>query len=143
MQQNKEQREKEKTLKKEFTLLATSHFIHHLKEKYKRFKSVTQYLDEVQNDVIENVQDFLKHDENSPLPINTTEQGLLSRYAVNVLVNHAKSKGAPVVYEENPSYSNLICKVEHIAQFGAFSTDFTLIKPTALHKANGGCVEEV
>ncbi len=136
---HKEQREKEKKVRKEFTLMAVDHFINALKKKYKKFKAVTQYLNDVQDDVIENVQDFLKRDE-SPQAVQSgaVEKLPLFRYKVNVLVNHAKTKGVPVVYEENPSYANLICKIEHIAQFGTLSTDFTLIRPTALHKANGG-----
>lgn len=135
---HKEQREKEKELKKEFTLMATGHFFDDLKKKYKKFKCVVQYLNAVQRDVLAEVQDFLKREETTQGPSNVPEKKSFGRYQVNVLVDHAKSKGAPVIYEENPSYSNLICKVEHIAQFGTLSTDFTLIKASALHKANGG-----
>jgi len=48
------------------------------------------------------------------------------------------SEGAPVVYEDNPTYQNLVGRVDHIAQMGALTTNFTLIKPGALHQANGG-----
>jgi len=138
-QLHKEQREKEKALKKKFTLMAVGHFIEDLKEKYQKFKAVVRYLDAVQEDVIDHVQDFLKRDESVPVPASQNpEKVSLSRYQVNVLMDHAKTKGAPIVYEENPSYSNLICRVEYIAQYGTLSTDFTLIKPSALHKANGG-----
>jgi len=57
---------------------------------------------------------------------------------VNVLVDHSESKGAPVVYEDHPTYNNLIGRIEHIAHMGALVTDFNLIKPGALHRANGG-----
>jgi len=57
---------------------------------------------------------------------------------VNVLVDHSQSKGAPVIYEEHPTYNNLIGRIEHLAQMGALVTDFNLIKPGALHRANGG-----
>lgn len=135
---HKEQREKEKNLKKEFTLMATGHFIDDLKKKYRKFKAVIQYLNAVRDDVIEHVQDFLKRDEPAQSVPGIPEKSLFTRYQVNILVDHAKTKGAPIIYEENPSYSNLICKIEHVAQFGTLSTDFTLIKPSALHKANGG-----
>jgi len=55
-----------------------------------------------------------------------------------VLVTNGKQPGAPVVSEDNPTYSNLVGRIEHIAQLGALVTDFTLIKPGALHRANGG-----
>ena len=62
----------------------------------------------------------------------------LSKYQVNVLVDNSQTRGAPVIYEDNPSYLNLIGRVEHIAQYGTLLTDFTLIKAGALHRANGG-----
>lgn len=60
------------------------------------------------------------------------------RYGVNVLVSHEAHGGAPIVHEERPTYSRLIGKIEHRAQFGALLTDFTLIRAGALHEANGG-----
>jgi lon-related putative ATP-dependent protease len=62
----------------------------------------------------------------------------LRRYKVNLIVDHSQAKGAPVIYEDNPTYSNLIGQVEQVAQMGALLTDFTLIKPGSLQKANGG-----
>jgi len=53
-------------------------------------------------------------------------------------VDHSETKGAPVVYEDHPTFLNLIGRIEHIAQMGALITDFNLIKPGALHRANGG-----
>ena len=62
----------------------------------------------------------------------------LRRFSVNVLIDHAQSEAAPVVYEDNPTYANLVGRVEHLSQMGALVTDFTLIKAGALHRANGG-----
>ena len=62
----------------------------------------------------------------------------VTRYRVNTLVDHGGAQGAPIVYEDNPSFANLLGRVEHSAQFGALITDFTLIKAGALHRANGG-----
>ena len=73
----------------------------------------------------------------SPFPMPTPEADL-SRYQVNVLVDNSGCKGAPVVVETNPSYSNLFGSMERKAQFGALFTDFTMIRPGALHRANGG-----
>ena len=47
-------------------------------------------------------------------------------------------KGAPLISEDHPTLANLVGRVEHIAQFGALITDFTMIRPGALHRANGG-----
>jgi lon-related putative ATP-dependent protease len=62
----------------------------------------------------------------------------LTRYEVNVLVDHADNGAAPIVYESNPSVQNLLGRIEHVAQFGALSTNFTMIRSGALHRANGG-----
>jgi predicted ATP-dependent protease len=62
----------------------------------------------------------------------------LRHYRVNVLIDHSTSKGAPVVYEDNLTYNNLVGRIEHLQQMGVLVTDFTLIKAGALHRANGG-----
>jgi len=134
----KKKRKREKELEKEFSLLAVGHLIEHLKKKYKRFKEIIQYLENVQADIILNVKDFLKRDETQTKWFSGTEKTSLVRYQVNVLVDHTHTQGAPIIFEEHPSYANLICRVEHIAQFGTLLTDFTLIRSGTLHKANGG-----
>jgi len=50
----------------------------------------------------------------------------------------ARDHGGPVVYEDHPTYPNLVGRVEHVAELGNLITDFTLIQPGALHRANGG-----
>ncbi len=60
------------------------------------------------------------------------------RYEVNVIVDNSTLLGAPVVIELNPTFTNLFGKMEKEAQFGALTTDFTMIRPGALHRANGG-----
>ncbi len=60
------------------------------------------------------------------------------RYAVNVIVTNDPNKGAPVVYEPNPLLGTLIGRIEHRVIQGSAVTDFTLIRPGALHRANGG-----
>jgi predicted ATP-dependent protease len=66
------------------------------------------------------------------------ELSIARRYSVNVLVDREGAAGAPVIYEDNPTYASLVGRVEHVQQMGAMVTDFTLIKPGALHRANGG-----
>ena len=59
-------------------------------------------------------------------------------YQINLLVDHSDTEKAPIIYEDNPTYQNLLGRVEHVARMGALMTDFNLIKPGALHRANGG-----
>ena len=44
----------------------------------------------------------------------------------------------PIVVERNPTYYNLIGRIEYRASFGTMVTDFREIKAGALHRANGG-----
>src|SRR5690606_37038809 len=101
---------------------------------------VLEYLDAAGKDLIRNVGLFLTQPEENELvkqTVDTTRDPRFRRYMVNVLVENGHS-GAPVLEEINPTYSKLVGRVEHIAQMGALVTDFLLIKPGALHKANGG-----
>ncbi|HVV67502.1 MAG TPA: ATP-binding protein [Gammaproteobacteria bacterium] len=135
---HKERRRKEKEAKREFTLMAVDHFIEEIKKKYAQFPLVINYLSAVERDVILNVKDFLKRDESPPLPLSADSKTEFSRYLVNVVIDNCERSAAPVIYEENPSYLNITGRMEHIAQFGTLITDFSLIRPGALHKANGG-----
>ncbi|MFP5507875.1 MAG: AAA family ATPase, partial [Alphaproteobacteria bacterium] len=60
------------------------------------------------------------------------------RYAMNVVVTHQNASGAPVIVEAMPTLSNLTRRIDYMSQQGALFTDFTQIKPGALHGANGG-----
>ena len=124
-----------------------AHLIDDLRPGYDDLPEVLRYLDAVQSDVIENAADFLKADGGEGAPAQAPAQGLpgalsetdpLVRFEVNLLVDNGAANGAPVIYEDHPAHQNLLGRVEHVARLGTLSTDFTLIKPGALHKANGG-----
>lgn len=114
-----------------------------LNEKYAEMDAVKQCLTAVQQDVVQNAGTFMDT-EGSPLSAmlggeeSETTQRTYRRYEVNVIINHSQTIGAPVIYEDRPTYNNLIGRTEHISQMGTLLTDFTLIKPGVLHKANGG-----
>lgn len=135
---NNKRKKKEQELKKEFAILSLTPYIENFKKKYHDVPEILIYMDAFQQDVINNYKDFVKHDEETNKIMMVIEKSNLSRYKVNVLVDHSGEKGAPVIYEDHPSYQNLVCRVEHVVQFGALLTDFTLIKAGSLHKANGG-----
>lgn len=139
----KEGRDKVKALNREVTIFAVGHLIDTLRQKYTDLPAVAQYLDCIEQDVIENLDEFLNPSE-SPLAAlggPTQAKGaapFFRRYAVNVVVDHGATKGAPVVYEDHPTYPNLVGQVEYMSHMGALSTDFNLIRAGALHQANGG-----
>lgn len=135
-------------LNQEVTRYSVSGLITELKERYADIPVITEYLDKVQEDLVENAHNLLSEDSQDNLPeglaaamaarTQMQQQAFLHRYQVNLIVDHHASEGAPVVYEDNPTMQNILGRVEHMAQMGALFTDFTLIKPGALHAANGG-----
>jgi lon-related putative ATP-dependent protease len=134
----KEFQEMEKKLDQEVAMYVVGHLIQELLEKYKDLPQVTEYLQEVQDDILKNIEDLKRRPgAQGPFPFPTPEPTFV-QYQVNVLVDHSETKGAPVVMENNPTYPNLLGTVERRAQFGALVTDFTLIRSGALHRANGG-----
>lgn len=62
----------------------------------------------------------------------------LRRFRVNVFVTHDPTAGAPVVIEDHPTLGRIVGRIEYRSQMGSMLTDFTLIRPGALHCANGG-----
>jgi len=122
-----------KKLDKDFTKAATSHFFEELKEKYRQNKKLLEYLEEVEEDVLQNF-DIFRRKETLPIP----QKDPFTKYRVNVLVDNSGKKGAPIVHEPFPNYYNILGRIEKEAQMGMLVTDFTLITAGALHRANGG-----
>lgn len=114
--------------------------IEELKEKYKNFQEISEYLDNVEQDMIENVDSFKDKKEVEIIPgIKLPERpSNLYKYDVNILIDNSHLKGAPVIKEINPTAYNLSGKIEYRSQYGAMITDFNMIKSGSLHKANGG-----
>ncbi|WP_114967299.1 Lon protease family protein [Alkalilacustris brevis] len=114
--------------------------------KFGRIDAVRDYLAELRADLISNATLFLKagrQEDDGPFPVPAAkvhDDPAFHRYAVNVMVGHAPDEegGAPVVTEALPTLGNLTGRVEHMSSMGALVTDFTLIRPGALHRANGG-----
>jgi lon-related putative ATP-dependent protease len=121
---------------------AVGHHIEPLKEKYVAFPKVIAFLEAVLEDIVLNLEDFKPQSpQQSPIPglKFPRMEPSFERYEVNVFVDNRETEGAPVVFEPNPTYNNLFGRIEHVMQMGGMATtNFTLIKPGALHRANGG-----
>jgi len=136
-------RERVKQLNREVALSAAGHLLEELRRRYADLPEVLAHLDAVQADVVENVHEFLAGSEEDGDAATQIRKLLaqipaLRPYGVNVMIDHAGRKGAPVVYEDLPTLGNLVGRIEHHAHFGALVTDFTLVRPGGLHRANGG-----
>ncbi len=111
-----------------------------LKSRYQMYPGVMEFLGAAHQDMAENIWDFMPNEQqegSTPLRKKIFAMEHL-RYHVNVLVDHDGKTGVPVLYEDNPTLQNVIGRIEHIAQMGTLVTNFILIKPGALHRANGG-----
>ncbi|MCP4300590.1 MAG: AAA family ATPase [Gammaproteobacteria bacterium] len=134
----KQHRERVKALNREITEQAVGMSLSELMEKYRTLAEVVAYLDEVQKNIIENAEDF-QEPASSPLPfLQRDSTQSFGQYEVNLVVSNDENANAPVIFESNPNYSNIIGKIEHKAEMGALFTDFRMIRPGALLAANGG-----
>ena len=129
-------------LEKTMGSFAIKPLVEQLQEKYSDFADVCKYLDDVHDDIVEHLDQFKGEDGEGDM-MNVVPRKLTSsfaRYQVNLLVNNAETTGAPVVEETNPTYYNLLGKIEYESSMGTLVTDHTLIQPGALHRANGGFI---
>ncbi len=149
-------RDRIKKLDREIATFATNELVEGIRSRFQEEEAVLQFLDQVQMDIVDNVQGILSaagqaqgggQEANPLLQLQQTDPDrsaggrdnpILARYRINLLVDQTETEGAPVVYEEHPTYKNLIGRIEHRSRMGALSTDFSLIRPGALHRANGG-----
>jgi len=129
-------------LEKKIGISVVQPIICHLQDKYEECEEIVNYLEEVQEDIVDNIDRFRSNDEEQQNPFVAMQQdddgSFFNRYQINIFVNNSKTEGAPVVYEKNPTYYNLFGKIEGKSQFGTITTNFTMIKSGALHRANGG-----
>ncbi|MCU0835683.1 MAG: AAA family ATPase [Chromatiaceae bacterium] len=133
----KEMRRRFKELNQEVTEATVTALIAELQNAYTDLPAVLDYLAAVKRDVVDNAELF-RHSDGEEGRAASPDDPHFTRYRVNLLVDNGDLDGAPLIHEDNPTYLNLIGRIEHIARMGTLVTDFTLIKPGALHRANGG-----
>lgn len=139
----REQRDALRELDRETARFAIAQPIEECKAKFADLPKVVQHLEAIQADILENVALFIN-------PQGTSEEAVqagirpgsvFDRYEVNVFVTRTNDEvGAPVIEEVHPTLSNLVGRIEHLAVQGALVTNFRLIKPGSLHRANGGAI---
>lgn len=138
---DKDAREALDKLDREIASYALRNWNEDIKEKFKDLPEVQAFIDAVQTDLLDQVELFKTdgEEETVAVPFMAQPKGLpVKKYAVNILVDNSKLKGAPVIVETNPTHDNLFGRIEQEARFGALVTDFTLVRGGALHRANGG-----
>ncbi len=142
---DRQRREKIRDLDHEISEAAIGHLVDEVRSVFQQPTAVHDYLEAVRADLIDNAPQILRpaggrgdggHDDDGGRA--SASEAFLRRFRVNVLVDHDGQPGAPIVTEDNPTYANLVGRVEYVAQMGTLVTDFNLIRPGALHRANGG-----
>lgn len=123
-------------------LLTINAYINPIRATYKKSKKITSFLDNVKKDILKNLNFFIYEKNIEPTP-QTPKPEMVKpwlNYRVNLFVDNSNLEGAPVIMDTNYIYHNLFGKLEYENQFGMLKTDFTMIKPGLLHKANGGYI---
>ncbi|WJW76634.1 AAA family ATPase [Thiohalobacter sp. IOR34] len=134
-QWQRERRRRIRQLNDEVARQAVGRLLEALRDSYREFPETLAYLEAVEADLVNNIGLFREAGEEGA---GQGAAGPFERYAVNLLIDNGGASGPPLVYEDNPTHPRLMGRAEYLAQFGALLTDFTLIKPGALHRANGG-----
>lgn len=129
-------------------LLTVNVHINYLKTKYKRNKKINQFLNNVKQDVLKNIPNFLELDNTD----NKNQQGQVPQnpmakkpdpclnYRVNLFIDNSNREGAPVIMDSNYSYNNIFGTIEYENYYGSLKTDHTMLKPGLLQQANGGYI---
>ena len=141
------ERESDKRVKEwqsNVALLTINGHINLIKAKYKKNVKINKFLEDVKTDILKNISCFVaeeKNDNKAQAPVQATKPELQRpwlNYRVNLFVDNSRLEGAPVIADTDYSYHNIFGKLEYENYYGALKTDFTMLKPGLLHKANGG-----
>ncbi|MEW9121211.1 MAG: AAA family ATPase [Thermotaleaceae bacterium] len=118
-------------------------YINQLRDKFSDEEALQEFLSLLEQDIVEHIDKFKSEqgqDMNNPLAMfqMRSTEAFFDRYAVNLFIDNSDQKGAPIINEANPTYYNLVGRIEYKNELGVMKTDFTQVKAGALHQANGG-----
>jgi lon-related putative ATP-dependent protease len=125
----------------EVTVSVVKTHLEKIRSEFKDSSGILAHLDEIEGDIVENVHYFMPSEESGSSDENIflqPQKSRLQRYQVNALTNREPAKGAPVVFETNPTYHNVMGRIEKRAYMGTVTTDFTMVQAGSLLNANGG-----
>jgi len=137
----KEMRKAIDEMEQQMLLYTLGHHFEELEEKYDKHEQVLRHFEGCKKDIVGRIEELRPGNQQMSignLRIGGQQEISFDRYRINLFLDNSGSQGAPVVYESNPTYFNLFGRVEHVIQMGNASTNFTMIKPGALHRASGG-----
>jgi len=159
---NQERRDKIRDYNRQLATVAIEQALRDVSQAFWDHDDVKAYLQAVKKNLIDHIELFVPSGapEQPSVPgmpqppePSINDEGRFRHYEVNIVTGDAadvpeetidgdgcavERTGSPVIYEDHPTLGNLIGRIEHRAKMGALMTDFTLIKPGAIHRANGG-----
>ncbi len=128
------------------TLLTVNVHINYLKSQFKRNKKITKFLNDIKQDILKNISYFIDGDRRKPT-MQQLQMGPVQKrpdpsdnYKVNLFIDNSELKGAPVIMDSNYTYHNIFGSIEYENYYGSLKTDFTMLKPGLLQRANGGYI---
>lgn len=131
-------------LKENMVLEVLNEYMDPLKEKYQHNEKIVEYIKDMKADILKNYEVFMQDNEEKGIDgiliVENTKDEFMKRYEVNLFMDNSSRKTAPVIRETNPTYYNLLGKIEYVNELGGFKTDHTRIRPGSLHEANGGYI---
>jgi len=138
---DEELRDKTLEMEKKVLLYAIGHLFEGLEQKYRSFAQIMEHFEKCKRDIIDRIEE-LRPQKGLKIALPgmqpQQEEPSFDRYQVNLLIDNSALQGAPVIYEANPTYFNVFGRIEHVIQMGSAMTNFQMIKPGAIHRANGG-----
>ncbi|MEA5445653.1 ATP-binding protein [Gammaproteobacteria bacterium AB-CW1] len=133
-----EMQERVRELNEQTIREASEAFLEDVERSYPEHEALGQHLKAVGDDLVEHQAIIARLGDEEDPDSRAAFEHLFTRYRLMVLVDNSEQEGAPVVYHDFPTYQHLIGRVEHKVRQGALVTDFSLVRPGALHRANGG-----
>ena len=124
-------------------LLTINAHINYIRSKFKRNKKISTFLENIKKDILKNIDYFLVEPqiETQQMPGPRPEPPKpWENYRINLFIDNSAQEGAPVIMDSNYSYHNIFGKLEYENYYGSLKTDYTMLKPGLLHKANGGYI---
>jgi lon-related putative ATP-dependent protease len=134
----REHHQRIKALNQEITQHTVEQLIAWMENRYHDHPDIMDYLQAVKLNAIKDVDAFLPSEHTRDIDNIAARVAQFHAYSINVLVDNTNTESAPIIFEDNPTYQNLIGRIEYLSQMGTLITDFTLIKSGALHRANAG-----
>lgn len=139
-QWKRESSEKQRSLTVETIESALKPLVKDLEHKYASELGVIKFLKDMKPTLVELVQECMadEADEETKAEEIDVRKVLEDQLTPNILIAKHPTDGAPIIYEPNPTFQNMFGKIEYSSVQGSVYTSYQMIRPGALHRANGG-----